>query len=67
MDTKISDYDAAHYDYNVNLAYRLSGEDCLHDVLIDIGYRYINYDAEGKGNDIDLEYKGPYIGFDMMF
>jgi hypothetical protein len=67
MEVNVKDYDAGHYDYNAVLSYRLSGDDCLHDVMFDVGYRYINYDVEGKGDDIELEYKGPYMGFDVLF
>ena len=67
MGLDVKDYEASHYDYNATLSYRLSGDDCLHDVLLDLGYRYIEYDVEGKGNDIELTYKGPYIAFDVLF
>ena len=67
MGMDIKDYDASHYDYNATLSYRLSGDDCLHDLLMDVGYRYIEYDVIGKGNDIDLVYKGPYVAFDILF
>ena len=67
MGMDIKDYDASHYDYNATLSYRLSGDDCLHDLLMDVGYRYIEYDVAGKGNDVDLIYKGPYVAFDILF
>ena len=67
MGLNVRDYDAEHFDYNVALSYQLSGDDCLHDLMFDVGYRYINYDVEGKGNDIDLSYKGPYVSFDVLF
>ena len=67
MGLDVKDYEGSHYDYNATLSYRISGDDCLHDVLMDLGYRYIEYDIEGKGNDIDLTYKGPYIAFDVLF
>ena len=67
MGLDIKDYDATHYDYNATLSYRISGDDCSHDVLLDVGYRYIEYDVVGKGNDVDLTYKGPYVAFDVMF
>ena len=67
MGLDISDYKANHIDYNLSLSYRLSGDDSLHDILMDVGYRSVAYDLDGKGNDIELEYSGPYIGFDMLF
>ncbi len=67
MGLNIKDYDATHYDYNLAFSYQLSGDDCLHDLMMDVGYRYINYDVEGKGNDIDLSYKGPYLSFNVLF
>lgn len=67
MTANIKDYEAANYDYNATLSYRLSGDDCLHDVLFDIGYRHISYEVEGKGDDVELEYSGPYMGFDVLF
>ncbi len=67
LGTEIKDYDTSHYDYNATLSYRISGDDCLHDVMVDLGYRYIEYDVKGKGNDVDLTYKGPYFGFDVLF
>ncbi len=67
MGLDIDDYDTSHYDYNVTLSYQLSGDDCIHDLMLDVGYRYINYDVEGKGNDIDLSYAGPYVSFDVLF
>ena len=63
----IKDYDATNLDYNLALSYQLSGDDCLHDLMLDLGYRYINYDVEGKGNDVDLAFKGPYVSFDVLF
>ena len=46
MGLDIKDYDASHYDYNATLSYQLSGDDCIHDLMLDVGYRYINYDVE---------------------
>lgn len=67
MGLNYGDYDGHHYDYNLKLSYRLSGDDCSHDVLMDVGYRYIVYQLDGKGNDVKLRYKGPYFGFDLLF
>lgn len=71
IDVDINDYKSGHCDYNLVLSHRLSSDDSLHDILMDIGYRSISFDFEGKaknlGNDIELEYSGPYIGFDLLF
>ena len=67
MGLSIRDYDGHLYDYNLKLSYRLSSDDCSHDVLMDLGYRYLVYDVDGKGNNVKLRYKGPYLGFDLLF
>ncbi len=67
MGLNIRDYDGHHYDYNFKLSYRISGDDCSHDVLMDMGYRYVVYEIDGKGNNVKLRYKGPYLGFDLLF
>ncbi len=69
ISANVKDYEASHSDYTLSLAYRLSGDDCSHDMLLDVGYKSIIYDVESDklGNDIDIEYSGPYIGFDMLF
>lgn len=63
----VSDYDAEHSDYDVSLSYRLSGSECNQDIFLDVGYRQVVYDVEGKGNDVELKYKGPYVGLEFRF
>ncbi len=63
----ISDYDAEHSDYDVSLSYKLSGSDGNQDIFLDVGYRQVVYDVEGKGNDVELKYKGPYVGLEFRF
>lgn len=63
----VSDYDAEHADYDVSLSYKLSNEDGKQDIFFDVGYRQIVYDVEGKGNDVELKYKGPYVGLEFRF
>ena len=63
----IKDYDAEHSDYDVSLSYKLSEDNGNQDVYLDVGYRQVVYDVEGKGNDVELKYKGPYIGLEFRF
>ena len=63
----VSDYDAEHADYDVSLSYKLSNEDGKQDIFFDVGYRQVVYDVEGKGNDVELKYKGPYVGLEFKF
>lgn len=63
----IKDYDAEHSDYDVSLSYKLSGEGCDQDIFLDVGYRQVVYDVEGDGNDVELKYKGPYVGLEFRF
>ena len=63
----IKDYDAKHSDFDVSLSYRLSGNDGNQDIFLDVGYRQVVYDVEGKGNDVELKYKGPYVGLEFKF
>lgn len=63
----VNDYDAEHSDYDVSLSYKLSGDDGNQDIFLDAGYRQICYDVEGKGNDVELKYKGPYVGLEFRF
>ena len=63
----IKDYDAEHADYDVSLSYKLSNKDGNQDIFFDVGYRQIVYDVEGEGNDVELKYKGPYVGLEFRF
>ena len=63
----IKNYDAKHGDFDVSLSYRLSGNDGNQDIFLDVGYRQVVYDVEGEGKDIELRYKGPYIGLEFKF
>lgn len=63
----IKDYDAEHADYDVSLSYKLSNKDGNQDIFFDVGYRQVVYDVEGKGNDVELKYKGPYVGLEFRF
>lgn len=63
----VKDYDAEHSDYDVSLSYRLSGTDCDQDIFLDVGYRQVVYDVEGDGKDVELKYKGPYVGLEFRF
>ncbi len=63
----IKDYDAKHADYDVALSYKLSNKDGNQDIFVDVGYRQVSYDVDGKGNDVELKYKGPYIGLEFRF
>ncbi len=63
----VKDYDVKHADYDVSLSYKLSNEDCNQDLFIDVGYRQVTYEVDGKGNDVELKYKGPYVGLEFRF
>lgn len=63
----IKDYDAKHADYDVSLSYKLSNEDGNQDLFLDVGYRQVSYEVDGKGNDVELKYKGPYVGLEFRF
>ncbi|MBR4330703.1 MAG: hypothetical protein IKO19_13235 [Candidatus Riflebacteria bacterium] len=63
----IKDYDAEHADYDVSLSYKLSNKDGNQDIFFDVGYRQVVYDVEGDGNDVELKYKGPYVGLEFRF
>ena len=63
----IKDYDAKHADYDVSLSYKLSNKNGNQDIFMDVGYRQVSYDVDGKGNDVELKYKGPYIGLEFRF
>ncbi len=63
----IKDYDAEHSDYDVSLSYKLSNKDGNQDIFLDVGYRQVIYDVEGDGNDVELKYKGPYVGLEFRF
>lgn len=63
----IEKYDGKSYDCDLAFSYRLSKKDCAQDVLIDLGYRQFSYNLKGKGNDIELKNKGPYIGLKFAF
>lgn len=63
----VKDYDAEHSDYDVSLSYKLSNKDGNQDIFLDAGYRQVVYDVEGKGNDVELKYKGPYVGLEFRF
>lgn len=59
----IKDYDAKHCDFDVSLSYKVSGKS----LFIDAGYRQVLYNVEGEGNDVELKYKGPYVGLEYLF
>ncbi len=63
----IKDYDAKHADYDVSLSYKLSNKNGNQDIFMDVGYRQVIYDVEGDGNDVELKYKGPYVGLEFRF
>ena len=63
----IKDYDIKHCDYDVALSYKLNGKNCDKDLFIDVGYRQIVFDVDGEGNDVELKYKGPYVGLEFLF
>ena len=63
----VKDYDAEHADYDVSLSYKLSNKNGNQDIFMDVGYRQVSYDVDGKGNDVELKYKGPYIGLEFRF
>ena len=63
----VKDYDVKHADYDVSLSYKLSNEDCNQDLFVDVGYRQVTYEVDGKGNDVELKYKGPYVGLEFRF
>ena len=63
----VKDYDAEHADYDVSLSYKLSNKDGNQDIFFDVGYRQVVYDVEGEGNDVELKYKGPYVGLEFRF
>ena len=63
----IKDYDAKHADYDVSLSYKLSNQDGNQDLFLDVGYRQVSYEVDGKGNDVELKYKGPYVGLEFRF
>ncbi len=63
----IKDYDAKHSDYDISLSYKLSNKEGNQDIFIDVGYRQVVYDVEGEGNDVELKYKGPYVGLEFRF
>ena len=63
----IKDYDAKHADFDISLSYKLSNKDCDQDLFVDVGYRQVSYDVDGKGNDVELKYKGPYVGLEFRF
>ncbi len=63
----IKDYDAKNVDFDACVSYMLSRNDGNQDIFLDVGYRYIDYDVEGEGNDVELKYKGPYVGLQFLF
>ncbi len=63
----VKNYDAKHSDFDVSLSYRLSGNDGDQDIFFDVGYKQVVYDVEGKGKDVELKYKGPYVGLEFKF
>lgn len=63
----IKDYDVKHCDYNVALSYKVNSERINQDLFIDVGYRQVVFDVDGEGNDVELKYKGPYIGVEWQF
>lgn len=63
----IKHYDAKNVDFDACVSYFLSRNDGNQDIFLDVGYRYINYDVEGEGNDVELKYKGPYVGLQFVF
>lgn len=63
----IKDYDVKHCDYDVALSYKVNSQNNNSDLFIDLGYRQVVYDVDGDGNDVELRYKGPYVGIEYLF
>lgn len=61
------EYSAEHHDYIVNVAYRLNEQNKNQDWFFNVGYRDVNYDISGDGDEVLIEYKGPIVGVDVHF
>lgn len=63
----IKNYDVKHCDYDVALSYKVNYDKLDQAVFVDVGYRQVVFDVDGEGNDVELKYKGPYIGVEWQF
>lgn len=63
----IKNYDVKHCDYDVALSYKVNYDKLDQDIFVDVGYRQVAFDVDGEGNDVELKYKGPYIGVEWQF